>query len=104
MLFAVGLYCSAQTRFYTGFEGDAEKYYPKVEKEAAVYVSELQRPAWVAGVSGRALDLSANAALRQPLVVDSLETPDYSASADLSVCVWVKTLPGAKQEQRLSVT
>ena len=97
ILFALALYCSAQTRFYTGFEGDAEKYYPKVEKEAAAYVTELQRPTWADGVSGRALDLSENAVLRQPLVIDSLETPDYSASVDLSVCVWVKTLPGAKQ-------
>jgi len=81
----------------TGFDTDMEKYYPTVEPGDAVYIMDLQRPQWVEGISGRALDLSENAVLRKPLVVDSMETPDYSRKEDLSVQVWVKTVKDARQ-------
>jgi len=86
-----------QPNFYTGFETDMARYYPTVEPGNAVYVMELQNPQWAEGISGRALNLSEHAVLRKPLVLDSLETPDYSKGTDLSVQVWVKTLKGAHQ-------
>ncbi|MCP4974622.1 MAG: hypothetical protein GY931_00545 [Maribacter sp.] len=85
-----------QTDFYTGFEEDIDGYYPKMAKEDAVYVMQLQQSQWTEGISGRALDLSENAVLRKPLVIDSLETPDYE-KFDFSVQVWVKTIKGAAQ-------
>ncbi|EAR00979.1 endonuclease/exonuclease/phosphatase family protein [Maribacter sp. HTCC2170] len=86
----------SQTNFYTGFEENIDKYYPQKSKEKAVYVMQLQLPQWTNGISGRALDLSENAVLRKPLVIDSLETPDYGMN-DFSVQVWVKTIKGAVQ-------
>lgn len=87
----------AQVNFYTSFEGDLDKYYPKIEKDEAIYVIDLQRPLWVEGLVGRALDLSENAVLRKPLALDSLETPLYGKDNNLSVRVWVKTVKGAHQ-------
>ena len=99
LIVAVGLSFSihAQTHFYTGFDKGMEKYYPVRDKSEAVYVMELQRPQWVEGISGRALDLSENAVLRKPLIIDSLETPAYDKGQNLSVQLWVKTLQGAPQ-------
>lgn len=88
---------AAQTAFYTDFDEDMDKYYPKTEKDEAVYGIELLQPQWVEGISGRALDLSENAALRKPLVLDSLGVPKYGKIDDLSVQIWVKTLNGAHQ-------
>lgn len=87
-------YC--QTDFYTGFEANINKHYPKTSKEEAVYVMQLQQPQWTNGISGRALDLSENAVLRKPLVIDSLGTPDYG-KLNFSVQVWVKTIKDAAQ-------
>jgi len=87
----------SQKKFYTGFDENMDKYYPVTQPEEATYVMQLQRPQWVSGLSGRALDLSQNAVLRKPLVVDSVETPDYGAKHDMSVQVWVKTIPNAHQ-------
>ena len=97
MLIGVSLQAIAQSNFYMGFDESVEKYYPEIDKNEAVYVTDLQHPQWIHGVSGRALDLSEHAVLRKPLVLDSLETPVYSRSTDLSVQVWVKTVINAHQ-------
>lgn len=87
----------AQHRFYTGFEGNLENYYPiKPSKEVSI-VTELQRPQLVKGLIGHALDLSKQAALRSPLIIDSLSTPNYGKDNPLSVKIWVKTLKDAPQ-------
>ena len=87
---------NAQVNFKIDFEESTEHYYPSRAKEDAVYIMQLQRPQWVKGISGRALDLSENAVLRQPLVIDSLKTPNYEKES-LTVQVWVKTIEGAQQ-------
>jgi len=87
----------SQQNFHTGFEKNMEKYYPEVEPGEAVYIMDIQRPQWVEGISGRALDLSENAVLRKPLVLDSMETPGYSKKEDLFVQVWLKTVKNARQ-------
>ncbi|GAB3655904.1 hypothetical protein GCM10028791_27370 [Echinicola sediminis] len=97
LLVKLSLSSFAQKSFYTGFEKGMDKYYPVVEKDEAIYVMDLQKPQWAEGISGLALDLSMNAVLRKPLVLDSIETPDYTVHTDLSVQVWIKTIPGAPQ-------
>jgi hypothetical protein len=97
MVLLLSLQVYAQQNFYTGFEKNLQKYYPIVEPGKAVYIMDLQSPQWVEGISGRALDLSQNAVLRKPLVLDSAETPGYSSKEDLSVQVWLKTVKNAQQ-------
>ncbi len=87
----------AQSDFYTGFDDKLDAFYPHTPPHEAVYVTQVQRPQFVAGVQGKALDLSENAALRMPLAIDSLSAPSYAKENNLTVKVWVKTLPNAKQ-------
>jgi endonuclease/exonuclease/phosphatase family metal-dependent hydrolase len=61
----------------------------------AVYTVDLQQSQFAAGLSGYALDLSANAILRRPVKLEKTERPSFSEKASFSVQVWVKTLPGA---------
>ncbi len=89
--------CYAQDDFYTGFDTNMEKYYPKTRNSESVYVTQQQRPQFVEGIKGKALDLSENAVLRMPMVIDSLSTPNYTKSNSLTVKVWVKTIKNAKQ-------
>lgn len=87
----------AQNSFYTGFDEDMEVFYPKTSLNEASYVTQLQRPQLIEGVKGKALDLSENAVLRMPLVIDSLSTPDYDENSSLTVKIWVKTIKDSKQ-------
>ena len=82
---------------YVDFDNDMEKYYPGTDDSLATYMMQLQRPQWVAGVSGKALDLSEKAALRMPVVLNGDEIPNYNDKHDLSVCIWVKTIKKARQ-------
>ena len=93
------VYCSSfsQGSFYTGFDNDLEKYYPKTANNEAVYITQLQRPQFIEGLKGKALDLSENAVLRMPLALDSLSTPNYDKNASLTVKVWLKTIKDSKQ-------
>lgn len=68
-----------------------------IAPEEARYKSDLQLSEFAPGLKDLALDLSENAALRRPWVLDSILTPKYGKSESFSVQVWVKTLPGAKQ-------
>lgn len=87
----------SQVSFHMSFDGDMDKYYPKSDKEEAVYVTQVQRPQWVDGFKGKALDLSENAVLRRPMIIDSLETPDFGKDISFTVKCWVKTIKGAQQ-------
>lgn len=87
----------SQSNFYAGFDTNLETYYPKTSNTEVVYVTQQQRPQFIKGLLGNALDLSENAALRMPLVVDSLSTPNYDNNVSLTVKIWVKTIEDAKQ-------
>ena len=87
----------SQNDFYTGFDSGIEKYYPKTSNADAEYITQQQRPQFVKGLIGKALDLSENATLRMPLVIDSISTPNYNKDVSLTVRVWVKTIKNAKQ-------
>lgn len=89
--------CFSQNSFYTGFDANLETYYPVTSNSEASYVTQLQRPQFVEGIKGNALDLSENAMLRMPLVIDSLATSDYGKDRSFTVQVWVKTMVGANQ-------
>lgn len=52
-------------------------------------------PTYTHGLKGLALDLTDDVGVRIPVILDSLETPDYNKS--FSVSLWVKTKPGAVQ-------
>ncbi|NNG09085.1 MAG: hypothetical protein HKM92_02860, partial [Arenibacter sp.] len=67
-----------------------------VSREEAVYMVDLQQSQFVEGLSGKALDLSANASLRRPVKLDKSRFPILSEQASFGVQIWVKTLPNAK--------
>lgn len=94
--FLYGYSSQSQTlQFNTGFEPEEESLYSFSSPDSVVYVTELQRPQWVDGISGRALDLSANAVLRRPLMVDPSLDFTKDSLADLSAQVWVRTIKDA---------
>lgn len=64
-------------------------------KDEAVYVVDLQEPAYAKGIKGMALDLSEDAILRSPLKLEAMDIPSYGKSSSFSIQVWVKTKPGA---------
>ncbi len=64
-------------------------------KDSAYYKADLQQTQYTRGLSGKALDLSANAILRKPIKINKTDLPDYSDKASFSVQIWVKTLPRA---------
>ncbi|HEY9257001.1 LamG-like jellyroll fold domain-containing protein, partial [Chitinophaga sp.] len=61
----------------------------------AVYTVDMQQSQFSTGLSGYALDLSANAILRRPVKVDKAALPSFNEKSSFSVQIWVKTLPGA---------
>jgi len=79
---------------YMNFDelGSEEKI---ISKEDAVYMVDLLQSQFAEGLSGKALDLSANAALRRPVQLEKGQLPDYGEKSSFSVQVWVKTLPNA---------
>lgn len=85
----------AQQPVYTlDFDKHALKY-PVTPDSAAVYTVDLQQPQFAQGVSGYALDLSANAILRRPAKIDKASLPAFNQNASFAVQIWVKTIPGA---------
>lgn len=66
-----------------------------INKEEAVYMVDLLQPKYTEGLKGRALDLSADAALRMPMQIDSTAALNYAEKASFSVQVWIKTKPNA---------
>ncbi|RTE55151.1 hypothetical protein EHW67_00875 [Arenibacter aquaticus] len=67
-----------------------------ISRDDAMYMVDLQQSQFVEGLSGKALDLSANASLRRPLKLDKSGFPTLSEKASFGVQIWVKTLPNAK--------
>ncbi|WP_161991892.1 LamG-like jellyroll fold domain-containing protein [Flagellimonas algicola] len=65
-----------------------------IPKEEAIYMVDLLRSEYAEGISGRALDLSANAALRRPVKLKSEVIP-YTDKQSFSIQIWIKTLPDA---------
>jgi len=65
-------------------------------KDSAYYAVDLQQSQYATGLSGKALDLSANAILRRPVKLDKGALPEFSEKTSFSVQIWVKTLLNAK--------
>ena len=81
--------------FYLGF--DAEVFEETiVAKEDAIYMVDLQQSQFTEGLMGKALDLSANAAMRRPVKLQKGKIPIFNSQTSFSVQIWVKTLPGAR--------
>lgn len=68
---------------------------PVTPKEDAIYMVDLLQSQYGKGLKGRALDLSANAALRRPVKLQQEKMIKFSEGTSFAVQVWVKTLPGA---------
>lgn len=68
---------------------------PLIKKENAVYITDLQHPEYAEGILGMALDLSENAAMRSPVLIENALTANYDHSTSFSFQIWVRTLPGA---------
>ncbi|MCM4152739.1 hypothetical protein DHD05_14160 [Arenibacter sp. N53] len=66
-----------------------------VSKNNAVYMVDLQQNQFAEGLTGKSLDLSANASLRRPVLLKEGELPDFSEKSSFSIQIWVKTLPKA---------
>lgn len=67
-----------------------------VSKNDAIYMVDLQQSQFAEGLAGKALDLSANAALRRPIKIDRVQLLDFGEKSSFSVQIWVKTLPKAQ--------
>lgn len=65
-------------------------------KDSAYYGVDLQQSQYAKGLSGKALDLSANAMLRRPVKLDKGSLPEFTEKASFSVQIWVKTIANAK--------
>jgi len=81
-----------QPLFYLNFD-DFNFNETTIPKEKAYYVVDLQQSQFEKGLTGRALDLSANAILRRPVKLDKGTLPELTEKTSFSVQVWVKTLP-----------
>ncbi|SNZ00992.1 LamG-like jellyroll fold domain-containing protein [Flagellimonas pacifica] len=66
-----------------------------IQKEDAVYMVDLLQSQYAKGLTGRALDLSANAALRRPVKLKKEEIISFTEETSFSIQIWVKTLPNA---------
>ncbi|WP_192877984.1 MULTISPECIES: endonuclease/exonuclease/phosphatase family protein [Arenibacter] len=67
-----------------------------VSKNDAIYMVDLQQSQFAEGLAGKALDLSATAALRRPIKIDRVQLLDFDEKSSFSVQIWVKTLPKAQ--------
>ncbi|WP_316791136.1 endonuclease/exonuclease/phosphatase family protein [Pedobacter frigoris] len=84
-----------QPVFYLNFDDFNIKQKP-VNRDSAYYVVDLQQSQYAKGLSGKALDLSSNAALRKPIKLNKGVLPEFNAKASFTVQVWIRTLPNAK--------
>lgn len=67
-----------------------------ISKNDAIYMVDLQQSQFAEGLSGYALDLSANASLRRPVKLNKDSFPVLTEQSSFSVQIWVKTLAKAK--------
>tara|TARA_R110002074_G_scaffold37422_2_gene101579 strand:- start:3233 stop:4819 length:1587 start_codon:yes stop_codon:yes gene_type:complete len=67
-----------------------------ISKDHAIYMVDLQQSQFAEGLSGYALDLSANASLRRPVKLNKGSFPVLTEQSSFSVQIWVKTLANAK--------
>ncbi|SMC57839.1 endonuclease/exonuclease/phosphatase family protein [Pedobacter nyackensis] len=81
--------------FYLNFD-DFKVRKKIVHKDSAYYVSDLQQSQYAKGLSGSALDLSANAILRRPVKLNKGDLPEFSKKSSFSVQIWIKTIPNAR--------
>ncbi len=97
MLLFLGVSCghSQSTSFYTGFEDDAESLFTYISPDSVTFAMENLRPQLAPGISGRALDLSEDAVLRRPVVLESSYVFTKDSLADLSAQIWVRTKDNA---------
>lgn len=65
-------------------------------RDSAYYNVDLLQSHYSKGLSGRALDLSANATLRRPVRLAENTIPQFDEKTSFSVQIWVRTLPNAK--------
>lgn len=63
--------------FYLNFD-DFKVKEETTHKDSARYVSDLQQSQYAKGLSGKALDLSANAILRRPVKLNKEDLPEFS--------------------------
>ena len=93
-LLILGAAQSQEPTFYMNF--DEHTFEEQIVfKHDAVYMVDLQQSQFAEGVTGKALDLSANAALRRPIKIDKMQLSDFSEKSSFSVQIWVRTLPQA---------
>lgn len=67
-----------------------------ISKDHAIYMVDLQQSQFAEGLSGYALDLSANASLRRPVKLNKGSFPVLTEQSSFGVQIWVKTLANAK--------
>jgi len=97
-LFSVGINSYSQPVIYLDFkEGLIKPNKEIITPEEAHYKSDLQLSEFTQGLNDLALDLSENAALRKPWILDSTLLPECNEKSSFSVQIWVKTLPNARQ-------
>lgn len=97
LLVVLVLHLKAQQAVNIDFDSMPVMYQEKEIPEQPGSVFDALQPSFAAGISGRAIDLTKNAALRMPLKLKNAYEPKYDNSSSVTVILWVKTLPNAQQ-------
>ncbi|MDO5977408.1 endonuclease/exonuclease/phosphatase family protein [Flavivirga spongiicola] len=79
------------------FDSGKIAYQEKSVESPPPHILAAQQYNFTKGLSGRALDLSENVALRMPLKLQEAMELEYKEKQSFSVQIWVKTLPDAQQ-------
>lgn len=91
-------YVSTSVFFYESFDGkksDSKRAVNDLENQLKIIT--IYQPSYSKGIKGKALDLSSDAPMRTPMVLEKDNDLKYTKEQSFSLIVWVKTKKGARQ-------
>jgi len=95
LMFFVRQASAQQPTYYLNFDDlNFKKDIPL--RDSAYYNVDLLQSHYAKGLSGQALDLSAEASLRRPVRLAENTIPRFDEKTSFSIQIWAKTLPNAK--------
>ncbi|TKG95001.1 hypothetical protein EYV94_09815 [Puteibacter caeruleilacunae] len=97
IVLSFGLIYAQEPEILVDFDSSTIMFEEKEIPEVPGSIFDSQQRAFDAGVTGLAIDLSKNAALRMPIKLKEEYELSYGEDDSYSVEVWVKTIPGAPQ-------
>ena len=100
VLISLGLNSSLfaqQANFYFDFEPSSNTFAQKttLTKDAGS-IYDIMQPKYSEGINGFALDLSSDAMLRKPLILENRKLPHYENNYSFAFQIWIKTKLNAR--------